>query len=359
MVLEGVVFCITGNSSVPRPELIELIKKSGGKHSQQVTKNVTHLICCSDYEETPKYKAGLKRECFLVNEDYIKDCIEKDDRLDEGDYHPTKVQHHTKRTKGELDRSEEEKDAERTKTDGEIDKENEDNEINSENEEKKDKKNLEKKNSQQTKNAQPKKTRSPKKKKQPVEKETNTLSGKVVALYGRFSIKKEEMVELIEKHGGSVSTSINKVTHFLVGNTDKSSTKHEKAIELGIPTIDEDYIRGLIEERESELSQSPKKGKDKIEKIVSRRIIRGEPHYIVKFVDWSDLHNAIWTRDQLIARFPKAKVNKFDRDLDEETVNAFAPKLSDRPKKSSTKKSPAKKIASKEITCKEVSCSKD
>lgn len=58
------------------------------------------------------------------------------------------------------------------------------------------------------------------------------------------------MIEFIEEHGGKVVTSISSKVNYLINNDITStSTKNNKAKELGINIIDEDKFLELIKEK--------------------------------------------------------------------------------------------------------------
>ena len=73
-------------------------------------------------------------------------------------------------------------------------------------------------------------------------KSTNVLAGKVFVITGALSRPREHFVEVIEKFGGKVSSSVSKKTDYvLLGENEdgKISTKEKSAKELGIKIINE------------------------------------------------------------------------------------------------------------------------
>lgn len=62
-----------------------------------------------------------------------------------------------------------------------------------------------------------------------------------ICITGRLSIVKnrDELIDLIKRHGGKVQSSVNTKTSFLVANKEENSTKYNQAIKLGIPIITE------------------------------------------------------------------------------------------------------------------------
>lgn len=76
--------------------------------------------------------------------------------------------------------------------------------------------------------------------------ESSQLFGKKFVLTGKLSgFTRDEAKALIEAHGGSVATSVSKNTDFLLSG-EKSGSKYEKALALGIPILSEDEFLTLI-----------------------------------------------------------------------------------------------------------------
>ncbi|GIW39527.1 MAG: DNA ligase [Candidatus Binatia bacterium] len=74
------------------------------------------------------------------------------------------------------------------------------------------------------------------------------LAGKTFVITGTLSIPREKAIELIEREGGRVTSSVSKNTDYVLVGTDPGS-KLEKARKLGIPTIDEAEWRRLLGEK--------------------------------------------------------------------------------------------------------------
>ncbi|HVK54568.1 MAG TPA: NAD-dependent DNA ligase LigA [Burkholderiales bacterium] len=76
------------------------------------------------------------------------------------------------------------------------------------------------------------------------QKEAGLLDGKVFVLTGTLpTLSRDDAKQLIEAAGGKVSGSVSKKTHYVVAGSDPGS-KHDKAVELGVPVLDE---AGLLE----------------------------------------------------------------------------------------------------------------
>ncbi len=77
-----------------------------------------------------------------------------------------------------------------------------------------------------------------------------TLAGKTLVLTGTLpSLTRDEARQLIEVAGGKVAGSVSRKTHFVVAGDDAGS-KLEKARELGVPIIDEEQLRTIVEKNE-------------------------------------------------------------------------------------------------------------
>jgi DNA ligase (NAD+) len=77
----------------------------------------------------------------------------------------------------------------------------------------------------------------------------NELAGLTFVLTGTLpTLKRNEAIVLIEKHGGKVTGSVSKKTSYVVAGEDPGS-KFAMARELGIPIIDEDALLKLMDER--------------------------------------------------------------------------------------------------------------
>ena len=78
-------------------------------------------------------------------------------------------------------------------------------------------------------------------------RESNLLEGKTIMVSGLFSIPREELKGLIERHGGKVGSSVSKKTDYLVAGEKAGGSKLEKAETLGVKVISEDEFMKMIE----------------------------------------------------------------------------------------------------------------
>lgn len=84
---------------------------------------------------------------------------------------------------------------------------------------------------------------------------SQALAGLTFVLTGTLpTLTREEATQLIEAHGGKVTSSVSKKTSFVVVGSDAGSKLH-KAEALGIPLLDEAGLRQLIDERSQKEQQ--------------------------------------------------------------------------------------------------------
>ena len=82
---------------------------------------------------------------------------------------------------------------------------------------------------------------------EPRSKTTGALKGMTLVLTGTLErLSREQATELIEAHGGKVTSSVSKKTSFLVAGSDAGS-KLQKAQELGVKVIDEGKLMAMLE----------------------------------------------------------------------------------------------------------------
>jgi len=72
------------------------------------------------------------------------------------------------------------------------------------------------------------------------------LSGKTFVITGTLTQPRDEFKRLIEDKGGKVSGSISASTHYLLSG-EGGGSKRDKAIELGVPVINEDQLREMLD----------------------------------------------------------------------------------------------------------------
>lgn len=73
------------------------------------------------------------------------------------------------------------------------------------------------------------------------------IAGKKFCITGTLTMKRTELQKLIKENAGVAVSSVTKATDFLITNdTESSSSKFQKAKELGIPIINEDLFLNMI-----------------------------------------------------------------------------------------------------------------
>lgn len=77
------------------------------------------------------------------------------------------------------------------------------------------------------------------------EAEDNPFKGKTVVITGTMSVSRDEVKAYLESLGAKVSSSVSKKTDFVIYGEDAGS-KLNKANELGVLTISEDEMRGMV-----------------------------------------------------------------------------------------------------------------
>lgn len=78
------------------------------------------------------------------------------------------------------------------------------------------------------------------------EAEDNPFKGKTVVITGTMSVSRDEVKAYIESLGAKVSSSVSKKTDFVIYG-EEAGSKLTKARELGVATITEDEMRGMIQ----------------------------------------------------------------------------------------------------------------
>jgi len=74
------------------------------------------------------------------------------------------------------------------------------------------------------------------------------LAGVTVVITGTLpELSRDEAAELVRAAGGKVSSSVSKKTNFVVAG-ENAGSKYDKAVELGVPVLDEAGLRALVEQ---------------------------------------------------------------------------------------------------------------
>ena len=76
--------------------------------------------------------------------------------------------------------------------------------------------------------------------------DSDALAGKTIVISGNFSISREAMKALIERHGGHPGGSVSSKTAYLLAGGKAGPEKLKKASELGIPVISEEEFYALL-----------------------------------------------------------------------------------------------------------------
>ena len=76
--------------------------------------------------------------------------------------------------------------------------------------------------------------------------ESEILKGKTIVISGNFSISRDDMKALIERHSGKVGSSISGNTTYMVAGEKCGPSKLEKATKLGIEIISEDEFHNIV-----------------------------------------------------------------------------------------------------------------
>jgi len=328
MALEGCVFFIAGKAKTSKENLEKQIKEHGGTISKLFYNKVTHFLCLNGGSESPKYKTAIEKGVKIVEEEFIRACIIAESkgklRPNEDDFKPLErnsdEENEATTTKGDHQAVEESKSGKEDSDEDEVDA----SQSQKGNESQK-----------ETSNGKKKKRKSVKGSKPPVEQISAALSGWVVALAGHSTKPQAELTQYIESHGGKVVSTISaKVTHLVSPDDINSSqsTRVETAKDAGIIIIDEDYLEWFVKdkiEKENQPVPSPEKNNKKnkkrtIDKIISRRLVKGEPHYLVSYVGLSDSTNDLIPREQVEQGFGTKKLKLFDRDYENQLKEVFS-----------------------------------
>ena len=83
---------------------------------------------------------------------------------------------------------------------------------------------------------------------------SGALEGKTVVISGNFSISREAMKELIERHGGTPGSSVSSKTAFLLAGSKPGPEKLRKCEQLGIRILSEEEFRAMLPHQEGSSS---------------------------------------------------------------------------------------------------------
>ncbi|MBO6045522.1 MAG: NAD-dependent DNA ligase LigA, partial [Bacteroidales bacterium] len=75
---------------------------------------------------------------------------------------------------------------------------------------------------------------------------SDALAGKTIVISGNFSLSRDEMKALVERHGGRNSGSVSGKTSFLLAGSKPGPEKLRKCEELGVPVIGEEEFFAMI-----------------------------------------------------------------------------------------------------------------
>ncbi|MBO4758082.1 MAG: NAD-dependent DNA ligase LigA [Bacteroidales bacterium] len=84
---------------------------------------------------------------------------------------------------------------------------------------------------------------------------SDALAGKTIVVSGNFSLSRDDMKALIERHGGRNSGSVSGKTSFLLAGSKPGPEKVRKCEELGIPVIGEEEFFAMIPSTETPARQ--------------------------------------------------------------------------------------------------------
>jgi len=387
MSLSDCVFYFAGKPKTSKTELRKKILSNGGSTTKIFNKKVTHFVVLDGGNESPHYKTAQENaKMKFVTEEFILECREGKKRPNEEDFTPTFDEKEANKSTQDVEEGEEKKgevnnhenDANKSTQDVEEGEEkkgevnNHENDANKSTQDVEDEKSKVKETetaSQKTGGNKKNRKTVPKSQRPPVEKISSVLKDWVVLLsrLKETSSHKNELTQFIESHGGRVVSTISpKVTHLVTEeeyNSLSQSKQFEDAKDSGVIIVDEDYLHWFVEDKlkkQGQTDESPvkKKGKKKhnIEGIISRRLIKGEPYYLVSYVGLPESSNEIIPRDKVQQGFGAKKLEKFDHDYEKEMKEVFSidslfsqKELKGSPiKMRTTTKSPTKKKTGKE-----------
>jgi len=80
----------------------------------------------------------------------------------------------------------------------------------------------------------------------PVARAEGPLSGMTFVITGTLSRPRQEVGEMIERHGGKVTGSVSSRTDYLVAGESPGGTKYRKAQQLGVPVVGEEQLLEML-----------------------------------------------------------------------------------------------------------------
>ncbi len=86
-------------------------------------------------------------------------------------------------------------------------------------------------------------------------KDSSVLEGKTIVVSGTFSIKRDDIKQLIERHGGTVTGSVSSKTSYLLAGDNPGPEKIKKANDNGIDIISEKEFYSIIGEIRPEFEE--------------------------------------------------------------------------------------------------------
>lgn len=301
MALTGMVFVLSGSLSQTRSVFSQKIQDANGIVVGTVTKKVTHVLCGDGFEETDKFKKFKKSDqagVHAVTEAFIDACIKahsnskslpSEDEFNPENEAPKKAED-TQSDDAEEAGAPDETEVTEAETEAEAE--------------------ADPPTSQKAKGT-PRKP--PRRHKKAVD---NALKGWILYISGGTK-DKDEIRDLVEEHGGTLAKGSNyaDVTHILGSSSGK---KIAKMVDLGAVMVTEDFIRETIDDYKPPtllIPASPSaKGKKKktVEKVISRRLYKGDMHFVVQYVGLEDEENELLSHDQVIERGGEKALKKFE-----------------------------------------------
>lgn len=77
--------------------------------------------------------------------------------------------------------------------------------------------------------------------------ESNGLEGKRFAITGKIAYGRSKLTELLEKHGGLITSSVSRKTDYLIANQPEDSAKYKNAVAYNVKILTEDEVLKMID----------------------------------------------------------------------------------------------------------------